>query len=287
MLPTKSRFSLLPWGFGAPETPIGPRLQNRKTLIIIITKIAKFRQCTNLCVMPWPPNLPDMLEQYKYGRNSSAGLVKFNEMLWPAVFWYALHNRRGIGKCNHYRKSRRNLCVECSSERKVPWISVFSYLNQQVSHIITHYCRGTTRVAEALKSNSALKTLCIQGCQINDKGATSLADMLLHNQTLSNIDYSDNLIGTEGLHALHLSWTTSRSIEKRRMVVTGGRFSIRTATPDFSEDLHKNSIAPSAATKAAPAKSQFEWAKEQLLATQAKNRVRRRWLPQYNSCLSC
>ena len=131
-------------------------------------------------------------------------------------------------------------------------------------------------MAEALKMNSVLKTLCIQGCRISNAGATSLADMILQNHTLSSIDYSDNDIGTEGLNRLHDSWNKTRSIEKHRMIVTGGRFSIQSTVSEISADAHKEEAAPSTVAKATPAKSQFEWAKEQLLASQAKSRARRR-----------
>ena len=136
--------------------------------------------------------------------------------------------------------------------------------------------RGATRAAEALKYNRVLKTLCIQGCQVTNVGATALAEMLLHNQALTNLDYSDNPIGSAGLNALHDSWNKSRSIEKHRMAVTGGRFSIQTASPDLSEHAHQSITSPTAEAKSTPAATQFQWAKEQLLANQAKSKQRRR-----------
>ncbi len=135
-------------------------------------------------------------------------------------------------------------------------------------------CRGATRVAEALKTNSVVKKLCIQGCQITKVGATSLAEMLRINQTLSNIDYSDNDIGAEGHTLLTQAWNSTRSAESHRMVVSGGRFSNQTTPQAISDHLAKG--APTSVAKATLPKSQFEWAKDQLLASQAKSRVRRR-----------
>ena len=135
-------------------------------------------------------------------------------------------------------------------------------------------CRGATRVAEALKTNHVLKILCIQGCQITKVGATSLAEMLRINKTLSKVDYSDNDIGSEGLALLTQAWNSTRYAESHRMVVSGGRFSNQTAPQPISD--HRSGGAPTSVAKAALPKSQFEWAKEQLLAAQAKSRVRRR-----------
>ncbi len=98
--------------------------------------------------------------------------------------------------------------------------------------------------------------------------------MLLTNQALSNIDYSDNDIGAEGHTLLSQAWDTTRSAGSHRMVVSGGRFSNQTAPQAISD--HRTGGAPTSIAKAALPKSQFEWAKEQLLASQAKNRARRR-----------
>jgi hypothetical protein len=121
-----------------------------------------------------------------------------------------------------------------------------------------------------------LRTLCIQGCRIGNAGATALADMLVQNRVLVNIDYSDNDMGTEGYNKLFNTWNSTRSIEKHRMIVTGGKFSMQSPQIDISEDEHKNTTAPSAMAKSTAPKSQFEWAKEQLRAAQAKQRIRRR-----------
>ncbi len=98
--------------------------------------------------------------------------------------------------------------------------------------------------------------------------------MLRTNQSLRNIDYSDNDIGTEGHTLLTQAWNATRSAESHRMVVSGGRFSNQTAPQAISD--HRAGGAPTAIAKAALPKSQFEWAKEQLLASQAKGRARRR-----------
>ena len=98
--------------------------------------------------------------------------------------------------------------------------------------------------------------------------------MLRTNQTLSNIDYSDNDIGSEGHALLTQAWNTTRSAETHRMVVSGGRFSNQTAPHAISD--HRAGGAPTSVAKAALPKSQFEWAKEQLLASQAQGRARRR-----------
>ncbi|KAG0046352.1 hypothetical protein BGZ83_008494, partial [Gryganskiella cystojenkinii] len=61
---------------------------------------------------------------------------------------------------------------------------------------------GTQALAEALKTNSTLTTLCLQSNSIGDKGAQALTESLLTNSTLTTLDLRHNSIGPSGAQAL-------------------------------------------------------------------------------------
>ena len=63
---------------------------------------------------------------------------------------------------------------------------------------------GCSAVAEALKSNHAIRTLDLRGCNGRESGATQLANLLRTNQTLTQLGLEWNNVGNKdaGIEAL-------------------------------------------------------------------------------------
>uniref|UniRef100_A0A3Q2C7U4 NLR family, CARD domain containing 3 n=1 Tax=Cyprinodon variegatus TaxID=28743 RepID=A0A3Q2C7U4_CYPVA len=61
---------------------------------------------------------------------------------------------------------------------------------------------GVIYLAEALKVNTSLQTLCLQGVSAGTSGAVAMAEALMSNQTLQTLDLRGNAVGMEGAKAL-------------------------------------------------------------------------------------
>ena len=59
----------------------------------------------------------------------------------------------------------------------------------------TSSCSGAIKVAESLRTNTALRKLVLYECDIGEKGGLDLADALEVNTTLKEFDYCGNAIG--------------------------------------------------------------------------------------------
>ena len=58
-----------------------------------------------------------------------------------------------------------------------------------------------TMLAQALKANSVITELDLSGCDIDDEGAHTLAEVFGVNTTICSVDVSENQIGDEGAQA--------------------------------------------------------------------------------------
>mmetsp|Transcript_6620 Transcript_6620/g.9782 ORF Transcript_6620/g.9782 Transcript_6620/m.9782 type:complete len:354 (-) Transcript_6620:1483-2544(-) len=76
-------------------------------------------------------------------------------------------------------------------------------------------CIGTTALCEGLKSNSSLKKLSLQRCNIGFGGATAISRVLaFHRTILQTLDLTGNLLGGEGLANLSEGLKSNKSLEK-------------------------------------------------------------------------
>ncbi|KAK7919736.1 hypothetical protein WMY93_011020 [Mugilogobius chulae] len=72
---------------------------------------------------------------------------------------------------------------------------------------------GIVYLAESLKSNTSLQTLCLQGVSAGSPGAVALADSLITNQSLQTLDLRGNTVGIEGAKALANALKINRSLK--------------------------------------------------------------------------
>uniref|UniRef100_A0A3B3ZN01 NACHT domain-containing protein n=1 Tax=Periophthalmus magnuspinnatus TaxID=409849 RepID=A0A3B3ZN01_9GOBI len=72
---------------------------------------------------------------------------------------------------------------------------------------------GIVSLAEALKSNASLQTLCLQGVSAGTSGAIALAESLTTNKTLQTLDLRGNTVGIEGAKALANALKINRSLK--------------------------------------------------------------------------
>uniref|UniRef100_A0A3Q0SWJ0 NLR family CARD domain containing 3 n=1 Tax=Amphilophus citrinellus TaxID=61819 RepID=A0A3Q0SWJ0_AMPCI len=72
---------------------------------------------------------------------------------------------------------------------------------------------GVIFLAEALKTNTSLRILCLQGVSAGTSGAIKMAEALMSNQTLQTLDLRGNTVGMEGAKALANAMKFNRSLK--------------------------------------------------------------------------
>mgnify|MGYP002631275775 CR=1 FL=1 len=85
---------------------------------------------------------------------------------------------------------------------------------------------GATTVADLLRDNKSVTKLTLNTCNIRAPGATALAETLRANTHLLTFDYTGNSIGVEGTREIREAWNGTRHAASDHTVSSGGKWHI-------------------------------------------------------------
>ncbi|RUS26956.1 hypothetical protein BC938DRAFT_483892 [Jimgerdemannia flammicorona] len=95
----------------------------------------------------------------------------------------------------------------------------------QLHHVILSVCnidnKGASILAEVLKMNTSLQKLNLKDNDVGEKGASALAEALKMNENIETLDLEDNSIGAKGAstlaEALKMNTILQNLVLRRRM----------------------------------------------------------------------